>query len=156
MALSASLHSLNWDFTLNWDFLKWNFTLVTRFHSLNRDFALNRDSLNRYFTVVSLMNVFIVCLFTVFTATDVNAFIRDNVERTSAGHAVCRICGSLIRQWANVRRHVLDQHVDAGTVYMCPACKRPYKNKSSFSQHIYMEHKDWKGIKFSNFKVRKF
>ena len=50
---SAPFHSLNWDFTLNWDFLKWNFNLVTRFHSLNRDITLNWDSLNRDFTVCS-------------------------------------------------------------------------------------------------------
>ena len=48
---SAPFHSLNRDFTLNRDFLMWNFILVTRFHSLNRDFSLNRDSINRDFTV---------------------------------------------------------------------------------------------------------
>ena len=48
---SAHFHSLNRDFTLNRDFLMWNFILVTRFHTLNRDFTLNRDSLNRDFTV---------------------------------------------------------------------------------------------------------
>ena len=48
---SAPFHPLNRDFTLNRDFLKRNFILVTRFCSLNRDFTLNRDSLNRDFTV---------------------------------------------------------------------------------------------------------
>ena len=50
---SAPFHSLNWDFMLNRDFLKWNFVLVTRFRSLNRDFTLNWDSLNRNFTVLT-------------------------------------------------------------------------------------------------------
>ena len=40
---SAHFGSLNRDFTLNWDFLMWNWILVTRFHTLNRDFTLNRD-----------------------------------------------------------------------------------------------------------------
>ena len=49
---SAPFHSLNRDFTLNWDILMWNFSLVTIFRSLNWDFTLNRDSLNRDFTVL--------------------------------------------------------------------------------------------------------
>ena len=48
---SAQFHSLNRDFTLNRDFSKWNFILVTRFNSLHRDFSLNWDSLNRDFTI---------------------------------------------------------------------------------------------------------
>ena len=48
---SAPFCSLNRDFTLNRDFLRWNFILVTRFHILNRDFSLNRDSINWDLTV---------------------------------------------------------------------------------------------------------
>ena len=44
---SAHFDSLNWDFTLNRDFLMWNSILVTSFCTLNRDITLNRDSLNR-------------------------------------------------------------------------------------------------------------
>ena len=46
---SAPVHSLNRDFTLNRDFLKWNFILVTSFCSLNR------DSLHWDFTVLTRM-----------------------------------------------------------------------------------------------------
>ena len=48
---SAHFESLNWDFTLNGDFLTWNSNMVTKFSALNRDFMLNGDSLNRDFTV---------------------------------------------------------------------------------------------------------
>ena len=63
---SAHFDSLNRDFTLNRDFLMWNFILVTRFCTLNRDITLNRDSLNRDFTV---LHTFVHANITVYITT---------------------------------------------------------------------------------------
>ena len=47
---SAHFDSINWDFTLNRDFLMWNSISVARFCVLNWDFTLNQDWLNQDFT----------------------------------------------------------------------------------------------------------
>ena len=49
----AHFDALNWDFTLNCDFLMWNSILVTKFCTLNWDFTFVRDSLNRHLQITS-------------------------------------------------------------------------------------------------------
>ena len=54
---SAHFDSLNQDFTLNRDFLTWNFILVAIFCTLNRDFKLNKNALKQVFTVFSISEI---------------------------------------------------------------------------------------------------
>ena len=58
---SAHFDSLNWDVTLNLDFLMWNSILVISICTLNRDYTLNRDSLKWDITVFVLLKCSTFC-----------------------------------------------------------------------------------------------
>ncbi len=75
------------------------------------------------------------------------AITSENLIAIADGF-MCRICGANIgRQRA--KRHILEVHLENnGVRYECPKCKKIYKNRSSFSVHIYNYHKDIKGLKF--------
>ena len=57
------------------------------------------------------------------TADDLTNFIRINTTSVDSGF-LCMMCGTLIRQKTNLRRHFLDKHVDDGVHYHCPHCNR--------------------------------
>ena len=75
--------------------------------------------------------------------------MKANVVRGANGF-VCRLCGKLIRQLANMRRHFRDKH-GSQKVYFCPECQRHYTGKNGFQTHVYRTHPQWKGIDVDSF-----
>ena len=88
------------------------------------------------------------------TADDLTNFIRINTTSVDSGF-LCMMCGTLIRQKTNLRRHFLDKHVDDGVHYHCPHCNRTYRSRNSFTSHISATHKDWKKADINKFAVQK-
>ena len=87
------------------------------------------------------------------TADDLTNFIRINTTSVDSGF-LCMMCGTLIRQKTNLRRHFLDKHVDDGVHYHCPHCNRTYRSRNSFTSHISATHKDWKKADINKFAVQ--
>ena len=85
---------------------------------------------------------------------DLTNFIRTNTTSVDTGF-LCMMCGTLIRQKTNLRRHFLDKHVDDGVHYHCPHCNRTYRSRNSFTSHISATHKDWKKADINRFAVQK-
>ena len=68
----------------------------------------------------------------------------------------CLICGMTRARVGGMREHVRDLHLDAKFRFLCPLCKKTYKNRNSFRVHIFIthktEHKD-RAIKIDSCKV---
>lgn len=75
--------------------------------------------------------------------------IKDNIVRGNNG-IICRLCGKMIKQMSNMRRHFRDKH-DSPVVYNCPECRRSYNGKNGFQTHIYRTHPQWKGVNVDSF-----
>lgn len=75
---------------------------------------------------------------------DFETYQLEYLSEGSNGTA-CLICDKIIAQKRNIQRHFNDKH-QACKPFLCPACRRMYKTKSSFREHVYRYHKDWKRI----------
>ena len=95
-------------------------------------------------------------IFSLAAPVDINTLVSENIEYLPTGGGLCRLCGTLIKHRPNIKRHMLDKHIDDGTAYQCPACKTIHKTKNLFQQHIYAKHKDWKGLNYANYVVQKY
>ena len=83
-----------------------------------------------------------------------SAYIQQNVDETANG-VICLLCGTVIKQKFNVKRHFAIKHnVGNQCSYRCPLCQRVYKNKHSFSNHVYMVHKEMKGLTFEKYAIK--
>ena len=69
------------------------------------------------------------------TGETLEDLLRDKVIVTPNGH-VCLICGKARSDKKGIRQHMADGHIESGYRYLCPLCKRVYKNKNSFTVHI--------------------
>ena len=73
---------------------------------------------------------------------------KEKVLRTTEGGFLCTICGTYLKTARGMKIHLRDRHTVAQQ-YRCPICKRIYKNKNSFCNHLYTAHKDVKGLPIS-------
>lgn len=82
-------------------------------------------------------------------------YIKNNVDETSCG-TICLLCGAVIKQRSNVRRHFGNKHnLGDQSSYRCPLCPhRVYKNRHSFANHIYNVHKELKGLTLDKYAVK--
>ena len=79
--------------------------------------------------------------------------VRAHTDYTAAGAAICTLCGTVIKQRKNLKRHFQIRHFDAGVRYECPACKRRFGNKYSFSNHVSFAHKELKGLTLDRYAI---
>ncbi|XP_040564412.1 uncharacterized protein [Lepeophtheirus salmonis] len=71
-------------------------------------------------------------------------YYRQNKVTSTVSGVLCLICGNVIRQRGNLRRHFSDRHSADGKIYKCPECQTTYKSKNSFQSHVSQYHKLWK------------
>ena len=81
-----------------------------------------------------------------------NQLIKEKVTSVHNG-MLCLLCGKVIRQNSNIRRHFRDRHLHEGVHYNCPQCQKTYKSRNTFSSHISTMHRDWGKIDLHNFAV---
>jgi len=79
-----------------------------------------------------------------------NQLIKEKVTSVHNG-MLCLLCGKIIRQNSNIRRHFRDRHLHEGVHYNCPQCQKTYKSRNTFSSHISMMHRDWGKVDLHNF-----
>ena len=66
---------------------------------------------------------------------------------------MCTICGKVYHNRANAVLHIKDLHFHDGSKYKCPTCQTLHRTRNAFRVHIYMKHKDWKGVDMEKFVV---
>jgi len=66
--------------------------------------------------------------------------VADNILRVEDGYQ-CLLCGKIIRQVSNMKRHFEDKHTE-GTMKICHICYKEYKTQNSLNNHIYTYHKN--------------
>ena len=81
-----------------------------------------------------------------------NQLIKEKVTSVHNG-MLCLLCGKVIRQNSNIRRHFRDRHLHEGVHYNCPQCQKTYKSRNTFSSHISTMHRDWGKIDLHNFAI---
>ena len=81
-----------------------------------------------------------------------NQLIKEKVTTVHNG-VLCLLCGKVIRQSSNIRRHFRDRHLHEGVHYNCPQCQKTYKSRNTFSSHMSMMHKDWGRVNLHNFAI---
>ena len=81
-----------------------------------------------------------------------NQLIKEKVTTVHNG-LLCLLCGKVIRQSSNIRRHFRDRHLHEGVHYNCPQCQKTYKSRNTFSSHMSMMHKDWGRVNLHNFAI---
>ena len=79
-----------------------------------------------------------------------NQLIKEKVTTVHNG-MLCLLCGKIIRQNSNIRRHFRDRHLHEGVHYNCPQCQKTYKSRNTFSSHISTMHRDWGKIDLHTF-----
>ena len=81
--------------------------------------------------------------------------IAQYATAVDGGH-LCTLCGKVIA--SRILRHLQETHREktmARTCYVCPSCQSPFSTRSSFSNHVYRMHKDWKGLTLDTFLCKK-
>jgi hypothetical protein len=73
----------------------------------------------------------------------------------SAGGFLCMKCNCFVKLKSSMRRHMQENHHQSNIQFSCPMCKRLYKNRNSFSVHIYTTHPELRGADYSRFAVGK-
>ena len=81
-----------------------------------------------------------------------NQLIKEKVTSVHNG-MLCLLCGKVIRQNSNIRRHFRDRHLHEGVHYNCPQCQKTYKSRNTFSSHISTMHRDWGKIDLHDFAI---
>ena len=81
-----------------------------------------------------------------------NQLIKEKVTTVHNG-MLCLLCGKVIRQNSNIRRHFRDRHLHEGVHYNCPQCQKTYKSRNTFSSHISTMHRDWGKIDLHDFAI---
>ncbi len=66
--------------------------------------------------------------------------IATHTKETAKGF-LCLLCHSVIARRWHVKRHFLDRHVPANTYFVCPVCRKSYRNRSSLETHVYRYHR---------------
>ncbi len=84
---------------------------------------------------------------------DFATYTANHVDRTNSGACICMLCGTVIKQECNLKRHFVVRHSES-CQYFCPFCKRSYKNKHSFSNHMSGRHPEYKGLNLDRYAVR--
>ena len=80
------------------------------------------------------------------------AFKSEKLIATAEGF-MCKVCGAHFSR-GRARRHIVEVHFDNhGIRYACPECKRFYRNRNSFREHISKYHKEIKGINLDQCQV---
>ena len=79
--------------------------------------------------------------------------MRDHLRACGNGAFVCMICGK--RMSTQIRRHMRNQHLTSGTDYHCPPCDKFFKNRANIYNHIRVCHKDWHGVNYDDFSVKR-
>ncbi len=74
--------------------------------------------------------------------------------QTAAGY-LCGGCNKFLKSRRNMRRHVIESHINAGLSYQCPGCNGLYRSQNSLSSHVYTNHPHMRGLNFNKLVVRK-
>ena len=69
----------------------------------------------------------------------------EDIRRVENGYE-CTICGKIMKQRNNLKRHIRDKHSEDDTIFICKYCFKSYKSKNSLDNHVSLYHKDEKGL----------
>ena len=91
-----------------------------------------------------MTNKFIIDLRNTSTTLDICIpGVLDDMTKLvdETGHSVwhCSICGYKSKQITNVKRHIVRKHGENQHL-PCPLCKKPFKNKYNFNNHLNANH----------------
>ena len=86
----------------------------------------------------------------------VDELMRDYVKICKGGSdSICLVCGKKLGSVGSMKRHMREMHLTSGRDYHCPTCDEFFKNRSNMYNHIYKNHRDWKGVDLDTFAVKK-
>ena len=89
------------------------------------------------------------CHFSLFAgggdSGNLNEMTANSYAKTDSGF-LCLLCGSLLSNLKCFRTHFRDTHFATTERYSCPVCRRIYKNKNSFGNHMSIYHKELRGL----------
>lgn len=85
------------------------------------------------------------------TREEQDEFVTKNSVATAEGY-ICLICGRTYSK-NNQKRHFRDLHFNTEISYRCPVCKKTYSTRNTFTNHIYVRHKNVKGLDFERCRV---
>ncbi len=90
----------------------------------------------------------------VSSSADVSKFVAEHCARSDTGY-VCLVCGTGFASRVSISVHARDMHVNAGVVYLCPACKKYCNTKNAIKIHISRNHPHMKGVDVNRFARKK-
>lgn len=73
--------------------------------------------------------------------SQLNVLMETQVEQVLNGF-MCLICGKVLRWIHGVKRHIKDLHISHIENYLCPICKKVFRNRNLFQGHINRRHKE--------------
>ena len=67
--------------------------------------------------------------------------MQNMMTKLPDGIFQCLLCETTRVRVDSMREHLRDLHVDARYRFLCPICKKTYKNRNTFRVHIFQAHK---------------